>query len=177
MRKLARSIRSERDRRYWNRYDPNGIDTRWVGDLGEIALHHWLTSIGIAHTWHSDPSPGDPDFTIAGERVELKTSHRSGEMRGRYLIAVPPDHAGTYTGELFFACHEASKGTICLLGGMPVSDFIAQAVLYPHGSALHAHAIVKDPAGLLAMPALRLTPPRQWIRCLYTSTFAKPASL
>ena len=64
--------RCEKDKHQWgNRFDS---DTRWVGDLGELAFKDWLNEIGFPYNyWTNKQFKDTRDFTVGRLEIDVKT--------------------------------------------------------------------------------------------------------
>jgi hypothetical protein len=157
----AQAIRADRDQEYGNIFTVHEGDVRWVGELGEIAFHRWLTAQQVTHTWITKATAGKPDFWIGHQSVDVKTVKRQADgVDPNYGAQITACQASKPIDQFFFATYIVSEQKIILLGGLPRSEYLNQARFYASGEHVHpayqireGHAIYNAMIGLLTLPA------------------------
>lgn len=160
----AKEIRAIRDGLYDNIYEEEETDLRWVGDLGEICFNDWIKRKGMkGFQWHRDNAAGKPDFTINNIRIDIKTVKRKVPPIPSYTAQITAQHRTHPIDELFFMSYEYLIKRLWFLGGIKLSDFIAQAKYYKGGEFVHSNYQVRPGHEIFNAEISILTPPYNWL--------------
>jgi len=160
----ARAIRARRDRLYPNIYEEEETDLRWVGEVGEICLFHWLRARAPgAGTWLRRRAAGKPDFLIRNHGVGLKTVKRQVPFRASYTAQITARHAAEPVDHFFFASYEVPRQRLWFLGGTTRADFLENARYHGPRQQVHSHYVVREGHEIYNIEARYLTPPETWL--------------
>lgn len=85
-----KKAKAERSRRPSSGIYGGNQDARWIGHLGELALHGWLRDEGVAHVWDGGVN-ARPDFTVGNVSV--------GHKNGTIHVPLEPRHHVTINQE------------------------------------------------------------------------------
>lgn len=115
----AYAIRRERDDRFKRDIFDGTFDERATGDLGEIAVYHWLKRDAPGEfRWFRTNPEGRPDFIVYGLGVEVKTQNANFPWRLKYHVLVNHTQIEGPGRSFFFCYHELPARTMWLLGGV-----------------------------------------------------------
>ena len=138
-------------------------DLRWVGDLGEMGLSHWLIEeLGLEKFKHHGGVDQLPDFDVLGKRVGLKTRYSNVATRADFYAVVPAQHLGRKQEDhWFFANYETTARRLVLLGGIDAPGFRAAARYVDTGELIGPSVRARNPVWQL--PITKLQRPVLWI--------------
>lgn len=164
----AQALRRKRDALYNNLYGEQPCDERWVGDLGEIVLHHWMREEGVDKVrWLVQDAAGQPDFELdTGITVDAKTVKRKAPPRLNYSAQVSARHAGVqgqHASWFFFMTYCTERRQILLLGAIEAPRFQREATYYGPGEQVHAHYAVRLDHAIYNVGLRRLVAPYRWL--------------
>ena len=129
----------------------NGEDTRWSGQLGEIALANFLTIREIPHHWDAQRDRLAPDFGVRDHAWDLKTKTVGGypKMSDTYFATVP-DKQWTRVKQgksdivaYMFANYNYKLNHLFILGAMSIQAFAKMARYRVPGEVVHPFYTVK----------------------------------
>lgn len=141
----AKRMRAARDRRYRNVFQARATDERWVGELGEILLHQWLTQHQIRSQWIVEDAAGRPDLVLSsGVRLGVKTVKRQGPPKAHYTAQITKRHAHEPVDHFVFLSYDICHNVMYVLGSIDAQEFLRQARYYGPGEQVHANYTIRS---------------------------------
>ncbi|HEU4555554.1 MAG TPA: hypothetical protein VFS25_22100 [Chitinophaga sp.] len=163
----AKDIRNKRDAEYANIFVEEDTNMRWVGDLGEICFNHWLKANGFTgFHWHLNNAAGQPDFTVNGRRIDVKTVKRKFAPKPYYTAQITARHKDHPIDVLFFMIYQHLQKTMWFLGGIDMPQYLAKARYYSAGERVHKDYVIREGHEIYNAEVTILTPPAAWLQLL-----------
>jgi len=158
----AKAIREARDALYGNHFEVKDTDIRWGGDLAEILLDQYLTECGISHQWHREEAAANqPDFTINGITMDLKTLKRAQPMTERhrhYTFGVTENQYRMDVDTYGFVNFVPELRLFQFIGCIKKRRFIEQATTVKSGQKVHHSYRIRRGHQLGNIEVFKLTP-------------------
>lgn len=172
----AKKIRAQRDAKYGNIYKEFDTDMRHVGEIGEFAVDHFLSSFGTGlNKWLIEGKvTHEADFIFAGKRIGVKTVKRKVDMRMSYGAQITAKHKDEPVDYFFFCCYETHRQQLILLGGIRKDSFLKDARYYKEGDMVHSSYKIRKGHEIYSIGADRLIAPDAFVRkLLHEHTFER----
>jgi hypothetical protein len=134
-----------------------GPDLRWIGPIGELAVHRFLDDWQVPHVWNGgyDRKP-DIEIGRVGVAVKTNTGHRDS-------VLIQASAIGKLADEVVFCAYDRNGRRATILGGISASGFRAEAVLCCEGKPVPWAPYRTFENDAYVLPLLALEPPLRWL--------------
>jgi len=136
-----------------------------VGFAAEYAVADWLTSKEIIHDHNPDPRNTDPDFTIFGLTVDLKSVSTKGWPRPKYDANLADRQrlrdVGKVAWYMFGKYDNKTDGDYYILGLQTAQAIMSQGVFYRKGDMTRKK--MEAPVDCWCIEYQELIKPLEWI--------------
>ena len=159
----AHAMRRARDEEFESDLFDGTFDKRAIGDLGEIAVNHWLGLYAPGEfEWLREEPAGKPDFIVYGLGVEVKTQNGNVRWRSKYHVLVNHTQITGPGASFFFCYHEVPDRKIWLLGGISRALYRRSSTFHQAGTTTEDGLYVQD--NCYRASDKYITDPLLWLR-------------
>lgn len=117
-----RKAKAERKHRPTNGIYGGNEDARWIGHLGELALHGWLHDEAVAHVWDGGVN-ARPDFTIGNVSVGHKNGTIHVPLKPRHHVTINQEFLDDPVDVWAFTTYEVETGRELIVGVIGRDEF------------------------------------------------------
>lgn len=159
-----------------NRKQMDKFGDQALGFAAEHAVADWFSMLGVEHHHDPDPLGTDPDFTIRGLTVDLKSVSSKGGPRKDYDANLAERQrlkdAGKINWYLFGKYDNTTEGNYYVLGFQSVEVILGQGVFYRKGDITRKK--MKAPVDCWCIEYGRLIKPLEWLSQMGVEINAPP---